>query len=740
MADQQLTRSTPAKNRRGISIRALILALTGVLLILGLIEAAASLIVLRNLQGQTIQTLGMADQIKTLGQNIQSRFSAARQNEFQFVIQSKTKGYNLQSSVYASANETDLTLARQNINDIERSASISQDANLRSLGEEVNQLRPLLNQYQNAFQETVTAIRQSKLSGGLEDQLRELIQTLKQALISHPNQSYIQLVDQIENGISGYLLQSDPASADQVRLLISRLSAQIQAAGVDEFSTSGKTPQDLIQSCADLLALFNQRVAEANAEIAGLATAQEVAQKINQEIDRITTKSNFGVNAAQINMERINQQANLTIPAVAGLALVLGILAFFLISHQILPPLARLSKAAREMEAGGLDQQVEVGGGAEIVALGQAFNSMSRQLRQILSGLEGRVKQQTQQLEERSRRLQFAAEVARDIASTRGELEDLLSRSVQLIRDRFGFYHAGVFLIDEQGEYAVLRAATGEAGEVMLKRGHRLKVGAEGIVGYVSRMGKPRISLDVGADAIHFKNPLLPNTRSEMALPLKIGQTVIGVVDVQSTAANAFGEEDISVLQLMADQLAIAIDNTRLYKTAQDNLHQMQLAYGQYGREAWERLGQSRKVYGYSYDQKGIYPLESVNAADPISSSDKPAPDGCFPLKVHGQAIGVLEVWNEDQSCLSEIEKNTLEVIAERISQVMDSARLFEETRVRAAREETLNQLTAQFTQSLRFDVLLQSAVQELGRMPKVAEASIHIGLPENDSQAPEQM
>jgi nitrate/nitrite-specific signal transduction histidine kinase len=718
----------------------LILVLTGVLLILGLIEAVTSLIVLRNLQGQTIQTLGMANQIQSLGQNIQSRFSAARQNEFQVVIQSKTQGYSLQSSVYASANETDLALARQSINDIERLALTSQDPNLRSLTEEVQQLRPLLDQYQGAFQGTVSTIRQSKLPGGLEDQLSSHINALKQALIHLPNQSYVQLVYQIENAISSYLLQPDPAAIEQVRLPVSQLTSQIQAAKPEEFASSEKTPQDLIQSCVDLLNVFDRRVAAVNAETTDLATIQEAAQKINQELDRINTKSDFGVSMAQNSMNRINRQANLTIPIVAGLALALGILAFFLISHQILPPLARLSKAAQEMEMGGFDQQVEVGGGAELAALAQAFNSMSRQLRQVLSGLEGRVKQQTQQLEERSQQLQFAAEVARDIASTRGDLEDLLNRSVNLIRDRFGFYHAGVFLIDEQGEYAILRAATGEAGAAMLKRGHRLKVGAEGIVGYASRIGKPRISLDVGADAVHFKNPLLPDTRSEMALPLKIGQTVIGALDVQSTVASAFREEDISVLQLMADQLAIAIDNTRLFKAAQDNLQQMQLAYGQYSREAWERLGQSRNVYGYSYDAKGLHPLESASTGDSNLSSGRPAPSGSFAFKVHGQAIGVLEVWSEDQAGLSEIEKNTLEVIADRISQVMDSARLYEETRVRAAREETLNQLTAQFTQSLRFDVLLQSAVQELGRLPKVAEASIHIGLPENDGQAMERI
>jgi FOG: GAF domain len=198
-------------------------------------------------------------------------------------------------------------------------------------------------------------------------------------------------------------------------------------------------------------------------------------------------------------------------------------------------------------------------------------------LRELTRELEKRVGERTRQLAETSLRLQeanrdlarrtaqleAASEVARRAAAIR-DVQTLLDETVRLISQRFGFYHAGVFLVDEAGEYAVLRAASSEGGQRMLARGHRLAVGEVGIVGYVAGTGKPRIALDVGEDAVFFSNPDLPHTHSEMALPLKVGERVIGVLDVQSVEPSAFTDEDVAVLQTMADQIALAIENARL--------------------------------------------------------------------------------------------------------------------------------------------------------------------------------
>ncbi|MBA3534553.1 MAG: response regulator, partial [Ardenticatenales bacterium] len=242
--------------------------------------------------------------------------------------------------------------------------------------------------------------------------------------------------------------------------------------------------------------------------------------------------------------------------------------------HQIVRPIRALATTAQAISSGDLSKQAIIHRKDEIGALGEAFNSMTTQLRSLISTLEERVAERTQDLQRRSLQLQVAAEVARDSTAAQ-DLDELLNRAVELIRDRFGFYHAGIFLVDTEGEYAILHAATGEAGRIMLERQHNLKVGEEGIVGYVTQTGLPRIALDVGSDAVHFKNPLLPDTHSEMALPLKVGDRVIGALDVQSRNSAAFDDEDIAVLQTMADQLAIAIQNMRAFAQLRKTAEQM---------------------------------------------------------------------------------------------------------------------------------------------------------------------
>src|SRR3990170_691505 len=179
--------------------------------------------------------------------------------------------------------------------------------------------------------------------------------------------------------------------------------------------------------------------------------------------------------------------------------------------------------------------------------------------------LDARPEQAEEASDRRAIQLQTAAEIARD-ATMIHDLDTLLNQVVQLITRRFGYYHAGIFLIDETRQFAVLRAASSEGGRRMLQRGHRLPVGRMGIVGYVTDLGQSRVALDVGDDSVHFANPDLPDTRSEIALPLRVGERVTGALDAQSTEPNAFDEDDVLALQAMADQIAIAIENANLMR------------------------------------------------------------------------------------------------------------------------------------------------------------------------------
>ncbi len=165
----------------------------------------------------------------------------------------------------------------------------------------------------------------------------------------------------------------------------------------------------------------------------------------------------------------------------------------------------------------------------------------------------------------RAAQLQTAAEVARDTTASLN-LDELLPRAVDYVRDRFGFYHASIFLLDDSRRNAFVRASTGEAGREMLDRGHVLGVGSKSVVGTVTATGEPLVVNDVDRDPTHRPNPLLPDTRAEMAVPLKIGDRVIGALDVQSTSVDAFTQDDLAVLETLADQIAVAVDNSRTYE------------------------------------------------------------------------------------------------------------------------------------------------------------------------------
>ncbi len=183
-----------------------------------------------------------------------------------------------------------------------------------------------------------------------------------------------------------------------------------------------------------------------------------------------------------------------------------------------------------------------------------------------------------EQTERRAEQLKAVAKVGESV-SRMLDLREVLNSTVDLIRDRFGFYHVSIFLLDEAREWAVVHASTGKVGKIMVERPHRLQVGSNSIVGFVTANAKPRIVLDVGEDAVHLKNPLLPETRSEMALPLILRGMVIGALDVQSREVNAFSDEDIETLQIMADQLATAIENARLFEQTQRRLLEQATLY-----------------------------------------------------------------------------------------------------------------------------------------------------------------
>ncbi len=457
----------------------------------------------------------------------------------------------------------------------------------------------------------------------------------------------------------------------------------------------------------------------------GAATRRETGlAELQEQLDQQLSLINANIETdLQGRVQTLNTLRTLA-SSLAGVTGVIGVIfAFSLVwlsRRNILRPMQQLTQEVQRITGGDFSPVIPLPRNDEIGELSHAIMLMTNWLRDSYEMLEQRVAERTQEVERRRVEIQVAAQVARDIASTHN-LEALLNLAVNLVRDRFKFYHAGIFMNDDRNEYAVLRSATGEAGREMLERAHKLRIGQVGLVGHAAQTGEPRVALDVGQDAAHYRNPLLPETRAEAAIPLKTGGRVIGVLDVQSTQPNAFDEESLQALQVLADQLATAIQNARLLEEVQLNLADLQTAYGRIEQQAWERVTQDNPVVGYQYDGVSVTPITQAQAEGHTADQ---APLS-LPLEVRGTHIGSLEVWGPGEEALGEAEAAFLSTVSSRLSQVLEGARLFEEAQSRAAREQMINRLTASIARSLDMDGVLRTAALQLGELPEVVEAMV---------------
>jgi GAF domain-containing protein/HAMP domain-containing protein len=426
------------------------------------------------------------------------------------------------------------------------------------------------------------------------------------------------------------------------------------------------------------------------------------------------------------------QQIRITILIATLVAGLISILAT-LMARLLTLPIMQLTENAGKITAGDLDVKVPITDEDEVGTLAGAFNLMTSRLRTLINELEDRVRARTRELEVqnktlvyRAQQIQTVAEVARSIASAQ-DLEKLLTQVATLISERFGFYHVGIFLLDEAKEYAELRAANSEGGQRMLARQHKLRIGQVGIVGYVTSTGKPRIALDVGEDAVHFRNPDLPLTRSEMALPLMASRDIIGALDVQSEQTNAFSQEDIELFATLADQVAIAILNSRLYQETLNALDESQRLHRQYLRQEWTKISSESAIIGYSYKFKKMTPL----FAGPVEGEDETLEPGKIssekiiengmqisilkvPISLRGVVIGTINLRDETGEEWDEDAIATAEAIGDQISQALENARLFEQTQRRADRERKVLEITSRIRSTTDPDAMLQIAAAEL--------------------------
>ncbi len=417
------------------------------------------------------------------------------------------------------------------------------------------------------------------------------------------------------------------------------------------------------------------------------ALADNAARKlenVHTQLRQLIDINNEFADFSNAQAQAAFSQAILSGAIVLGISLFLGLFISSLIAISINSRLGELTRSAAAMQAGDLDQPVAVAGRDEVALLGSALNKMAAQLRELFTGLEQRVAAAT-------RNLTLAAEVGRNVTRVH-DLDILLKEAADLIRQRFDLYYTQVYLLDPTGRQLVLRAGTGEAGGQLMARRHSLTVDLASLNGTAVIERRAVIVEDTGTSQTHHPNPLLPDTRSEMVVPLLVGERVVGTLDMQSKQAGALNKESLDAFEALAGQLAIAIENASLIAEAQTARATVEAQSRHLVHEGWQEflnaIQHSERI-GYTYDLEKVSPFDEPLLADPDSRALIAA------IPVANEPVGTFkfvseQTWSEEDAAL-------VSIIARQLGQQVENLRLLAQAdQYRAETEQALRRMTLQ--------------------------------------------
>ena len=312
-----------------------------------------------------------------------------------------------------------------------------------------------------------------------------------------------------------------------------------------------------------------------------------------------------------------------------------------------------------------------------------------------------------QKVQDRTSALRKINEIGRAVNSIL-DPRDLLPRAAQLIQREFNSYFTAIYLIDSTGHRAELQTATGEAGKVLSEHNHYVDINGKSLIAQAIQTKQGLVVSNNSAERVRVENPLLPYTRSQVTLPLIAGEEVLGVLEMHSSTPEAFTSQDVDTYQNMANEIAIAIENSKLYQEAQQSLFEMRATQRQYLRDAWNSLTSTESLT-YAVGDETL---------DPEIEKE-------IPLSIRGQVIGQIKLgntneWNAETQSL-------IEEIASHASQALENARLVEDSQATATREQLANQIISKIWASNNMDTILQTTVRELGKALEASEVEIEI-------------
>ncbi|MBE7472776.1 MAG: hypothetical protein DPW09_12050 [Anaerolineae bacterium] len=563
-------------SQHATSIRTLLGLGFGLILVLNLISAIIGYLTLRNLQTGVQITLDEATRVRELSLEVENEFLLARANEASFLTGWRSLGFDTAVASYVTANQSSLARARSKLNEIDTLVQAAGDMELTRLTQETNELRPLLQHYETTFSVTVLKIEERSRADGLENVLQNQLDQLQTAAAQAPDVRLAELVRHIRNHERDYLNTGSQQYVDNVQLAGNKFRAWARSYGATNPEVAS-TAADLEQRIQTYLAAFKQLVALDRAVETNTTIFRDLTMDINRVSEHIGAESQTGVARARQQLEMINRQSTTALIVTSALAFSLAVLAALFLTRRIIRPLTQLSEAAQQIGQGNLDPVVQVRGHDEFATLANVFNQMTAQLRDLIGSLEERVAERTERLE---------------IIATLGErlnaildLEGLLVEIINQIKDRFGYASAYIYLLDdlsladenEQPKWLALAASSGEAGPWIKNLGHRIPVThSASLIARAAHTGEIIHSSDVSETyaGLGQTTPWLPEIYAELDVPITLGpeERVIGVLGVQQLQSSGLDESDASLLRSLANRIAVAIENARLFKAAQEEL------------------------------------------------------------------------------------------------------------------------------------------------------------------------
>lgn len=519
------------------------------------------------------------------------------------------------------------------------------------------------------------------------------------------------------------------------RLTLDQLDAETQALSTAAAQLFSQDPnrQSSRQLNEQIIALYQQAN---NANGSHKTLTQQIASQLEQT-------------AAQQS-----QVVSNVVFLVMGFGVVVGLLVTGIsvwVTRSISRPLANLTRTAQQIEQGNLQAQATVNSTDEVGQLAQSFNSMTKQLRETLEGLE-------QQVTVRTQRLETVVTLGEKLTSILN-VDQLLQELVDQVKQKFNYYHTHVYLLDDAGQNLVVQAGSGEAGWTLKNSGHHIALNAPtSLVARAARTGEIVRVDNVRLAADWLPNPLLPNTHSEMAVPIWIEGEVIGILDVQHEKVAGLDNSDASVLRFLASLVAVAINNAQLFTQVEAALAEAHTIQDRYLEQAWDRRKFARKNMGRAQfsvgestslseeainqagcaaaqlNQTALTQLESQTATGPVSY-----PALVAPLRLRGVTIGNLQLHDVDGNRhWSDAEMALIDAVVDQLVQAAENIRLLDETQERASREQVLGQIGDKLRRAPDMETLLKTGVDEISRLLGPARTFAQLGLPEPVSNQPD--